>query len=340
MADDIEVCDRYHSGCRLEDLPCYPDGCHYCRRAHEQWNRFDIEVDDVIPLSIRNIGVGTWWSDRQDRNSNVFPQDSSSSESRLGNWMSQDSGMSTDLWESTHEMDRSKLLDAPAVELIYSSKVCSGIAKGGLPEETSPIMLAYDHQELRGLQDADPDMEPIFKWLQENGVPGDAEFRLCSPRTRMLWMARDQLKLENDVLWYRWEDGPLKKLKRVVPQGLRTEILQMCHDAKIAEHLGVDKTVIRIRQSYWPNLYTDVKKYVLSCSACTQNKKAPINPRAGMKLYHAGMLMERVHIDVVGPFPISNRGNTVILVVVDQFTKWAELYPLQINRRKLIVKPS
>ena len=64
MADDLEVCDSYHSGCRLEDLPCYPDDCHYCRRAHEQWNQFDIEVDDVIPLSIRNIGVGTWWSDR------------------------------------------------------------------------------------------------------------------------------------------------------------------------------------------------------------------------------------------------------------------------------------
>ena len=99
MADDIEVCDSYHSGSRLEDLPCYPDGCHYCRRAHEQWNRFDIEVDDVIPLSIRNIGVGTWWSDRQDRNSNVFLQDGSSSEARLGSWTSHDSGMSTDLRE-------------------------------------------------------------------------------------------------------------------------------------------------------------------------------------------------------------------------------------------------
>ena len=332
MADDIEVCDSYHSGCRLEDLPCYPDDCHYCRRAHEQWNRFDIEVDDVIPLSIRNIGVGTWWSDRQDRNSSVFLQDGSSQEARWGEWTSHDSGMSTDLREWTREMDTSK-------EMSYSSKVCSVITEDEPPEETSPIMLSYDHQELRDLQDADPDMEPIFKWLQEDGVPGDAEFSLCSPRTRMLWLTRNQLKLENDVLWYKWEGGPLKKLKLVVPQGLRTEILQMCHDAKIAGHLGVDKTVIRIRQSfYWPNLYTDVKKYVLSCTACTQNKKAPINPRAGMKLYHAGMPMERVHIDVVGPFPISNRGNTVILVVVDQFTKWVEFYPLPNQSTEIVCK--
>ena len=72
-------------------------------------------------------------------------------------------------------------------------------------------------------------------------------------------MTRDQLKLENDVLWHKGEDGPLKKLKLVVPQGHRTEISQMCHDAKIAGHLGVDKTTICIRQSfYWPHLYTDV----------------------------------------------------------------------------------
>ena len=155
----------------------------------------------------------------------MFLQDGSSQEARLGDWMSHDSGMSTDLRVWTREMDTSKLLDVPPVELSYSSKVCSVITEDEPPEETSPIMLSYDHQELRDLQDADPDMEPIFKWLQEDGVPGDAEFSLCSPRTRMLWLTRNQLKLENDVLWYKWEGGPLKKLKLVVPQGLRTEIL-------------------------------------------------------------------------------------------------------------------
>ena len=148
--------------------------------------------------------MGTWWSDRQDRNSSVLLQDGSSQEARLGEWTSHDSGMSTDLREWTREMDTSK-------EMSYSSKVCSVITEDEPPEETSPIMLSYDHQELRDLQDADPDMEPIFKWLQEDGVPGYAEFSLCSPRTRMLWLTRNQLKLENDVLWYKWEGGPLKK---------------------------------------------------------------------------------------------------------------------------------
>ena len=38
------------------------------------------------------------------------------------------------------------------------------------------------------------------------------------------------------------------------------------------------------------------------------------------------MPLERVHIDVVGPLVESHRGNKLILVLVDQFTKWFECY--------------
>lgn len=38
--------------------------------------------------------------------------------------------------------------------------------------------------------------------------------------------------------------------------------------------------------------------------------------------------MERIALDVLGPFPESNRGNRVILVVGDYFTKWVEAYAM------------
>lgn len=38
--------------------------------------------------------------------------------------------------------------------------------------------------------------------------------------------------------------------------------------------------------------------------------------------YQAGVPMERVHLDFLGPLPESTAGNSNILVMVDQFTKW------------------
>lgn len=50
MPDDLERCDCYRAGVRVEDLPC--GGCRYCTRAHGQWSRFEEEVDDVLPMAV------------------------------------------------------------------------------------------------------------------------------------------------------------------------------------------------------------------------------------------------------------------------------------------------
>ena len=46
--------------------------------------------------------------------------------------------------------------------------------------------------------------------------------------------------------------------------------------------------------------------------------------KAALGSLHASETMERVHIDILGPLPASNKGNKVILMMVDKFTKWLE----------------
>ena len=46
-------CNCYEAGAKLEDLPCYP--CKKCEKLHYQWQRFEEDVDDVIPLSLRSL---------------------------------------------------------------------------------------------------------------------------------------------------------------------------------------------------------------------------------------------------------------------------------------------
>ena len=42
----------------------------------------------------------------------------------------------------------------------------------------------------------------------------------------------------------------------------------------------------------------------------------------------SGYAMERVAMDVVGPFPQTNYGNRFIFVINDYFTKWPEAYAI------------
>ncbi len=41
------------AGRKVEDLPC--GGCPFCRRAHQQWSRFEEDVNDVVPLAVRAV---------------------------------------------------------------------------------------------------------------------------------------------------------------------------------------------------------------------------------------------------------------------------------------------
>ena len=41
-----------------------------------------------------------------------------------------------------------------------------------------------------------------------------------------------------------------------------------------------------------------------------------------------GAPLERIGIDVTGPFPKSARGNKFMVTIVDHYTKWAEAYPV------------
>lgn len=38
--------------------------------------------------------------------------------------------------------------------------------------------------------------------------------------------------------------------------------------------------------------------------------------------------MERIHIDILGPFTESVRGNRYIVMMIDQFIKWLECYAI------------
>ena len=254
------VCDCYNAGADPSSLPC--GGCKYCCRVHEQWEQFETDVDDVVPLAVRALTA----------------------------------------------------------------------TAASSPVPSTHWVPGYSSEELSSMQKADVDISPVIDWVTSGQDPSLHTLWLSSPMTKELWLNRDLLQLtDQGVLQYRWTDPSLDSdhLCLVVPRRLVPEVLQLVHDIPLSGHFGHEKTLEKLRkQFYWPFMSRDCNLHVQSCSACNKNKKPVVNPRAALGEYHAGVPLERVHLEFMGPFPVSKAGNRYILVIIDQFTKWVECYSL------------
>ena len=187
----------------------------------------------------------------------------------------------------------------------------------------------YSAEFLCEKQSEDPELAKLMHWMRAGRDPKTADLYLSSPAIKKFWLSRKQLEFREDVLYYCWEGVSPPKWLLVVPESLKEEVLQGCHDCPTAGHLGQNKTLFRVKKSFiWFEMAKDVTEYVRTCNICSKNKKPSVKPRAGLGTFHAGARMERVHMDILGAFPTSEWGNKYVLVMVDQFTKWVEIHAL------------
>ncbi|GFY15557.1 retrovirus-related Pol polyprotein from transposon 412 [Trichonephila clavipes] len=79
---------------------------------------------------------------------------------------------------------------------------------------------------------------------------------------------------------------------------------------------------------YWNNARSDVEKCCRTCDPCAALKGHRKLSRGRLQLYNVGAPFERIAFDILGPLPRSLDANNNILVVMDYFTKWPEVYPI------------
>jgi hypothetical protein len=57
-----------------------------------------------------------------------------------------------------------------------------------------------------------------------------------------------------------------------------------------------------------------------------------------MHQYNVGALFKRIAINVAGPFPWSDQGNQYLLIAMDYFTKWPEVYTISSQEALTVVE--
>lgn len=113
-----------------------------------------------------------------------------------------------------------------------------------------------------------------------------------------------------------------------LPKGLPiiTTLLHEFHTTPTGGHTGIAKTVAHLMHNfYWPDLRDDVSHFVTNCVDC-QVTKYETKKSAGLlcPLPVPSRPWEYLSLDFIGGLP-PYRGNSVLLVVVDRFSKGIHL---------------
>ena len=198
------------------------------------------------------------------------------------------------------------------------------------------------NEDIRKAQLKDVDIGFILRWKEEKDErPQWKDVSSLSSSIKTYWVNWNLLEVRNGILCRRWESNDGKKIdyKIVLPRQLRSIVLSELHNSKTAAHCGVNKTLHKVQaRYYWVGLQADVRSWVRKCTVCAQFKNPPKKTRAPLQQYRVGAAMERVAMDILGPLPITDRGNRYVLVIGDYFTKWIESYAIPNQEAETVAK--
>ena len=183
-------------------------------------------------------------------------------------------------------------------------------------------------EQFKAAQEADPVLALVREWIHIGKRPDFEEISHEGREVKFYWGQFESLRVRDGLLVRELPRiAQPMKIQILVPRAERTRILELCHDVKTAGHLGKHKTIANVKGRFlWPGMRVDAEIHVRTCDLCARYKTTGKNRRAGMKTFQVGEPLERLCIDIAGPFPETSLGNKYTVVVTDWFTKFVEIY--------------
>ncbi|KAL5505635.1 hypothetical protein EMCRGX_G007099 [Ephydatia muelleri] len=191
-------------------------------------------------------------------------------------------------------------------------------------------LLGLSSQDIRKLQLEDWMIGPVLRYVERDEEPDHNTTSSQPPGIRRLLQQWKQLELQNGILWRQFLTGDNTiRHQHIVPQALRDQVLDHLHGGIGGGHLGEEKTWAKLQERfYWPGQFLDVRNWCQSCSACTTRKTPAPKRRAPLGTITAGYPMQIVAVDILGPLPRTEKGNSYVLAATDYYTRWVEAYAI------------
>ena len=166
--------------------------------------------------------------------------------------------------------------------------------------------------KVRDAQLADTVLGPLLHGKEAGEKPAITQLGHPSQSSRRLLQLWGQLWVSDGVLCCKFEspDGSAYTMQVVVPEVLKDEVLTQLHEGAVGGHLGIDKTLARVKKRfYWPGYFNDVRDWCSSCGVCATRKTPTPKARAPLTSIVTGYLLQLVAMDVDSrPVPGVNSG--------------------------------
>jgi hypothetical protein len=174
----------------------------------------------------------------------------------------------------------------------------------------------------------DEDVFELYQWIEKGQKPERIDAK--RPELLIYWRQFNRFRIFGKNV-FRTVDDPNVGVhfQYVVPKSDRADVLTKIHDDPFCGHLGKDRTFLRLKERfYWPNYEKQASAHVRTCDTCARIKAPPQYNQEPLVPLRATRPFQLVTMDIMGPFATTERGNKYLLVMIDHFSKWVELFAL------------
>jgi transposase InsO family protein len=190
----------------------------------------------------------------------------------------------------------------------------------------------FSAQHLRQAQLDDINVSLILQWkMASSERPSWEAVAGKSDEIRAYWAQWDSLTVEDGILYRRFHnsEGATRFMQTIMPSSLRTEFIRLAHGGMTGGHFGIRRTQYQVlRRAYWVGWRRCVETFCRQCSTCNQVHRGKPPKQGRLKPFESNGPMDRLHIDLCGPFTRSD-GYSWILTCVDAYTRYLIAVPLR-----------
>jgi transposase InsO family protein len=193
-------------------------------------------------------------------------------------------------------------------------------------------------KELPGLQQAkNSDIGRIYQAVKEGKEISKEELEQGSWEFKKMAELIHSCRIsDNNTLQLRQIHHDREKWVTICPKNVRPAIIERTH---LQHHAGVTRTYHKVKVNwYWPGMHRDVRRTVKQCEICQAAKRYPHPTSKSQRRLFAGRPMQVLSVDLVGPLSITPRGNKMILVVSDHFTRWRDALPIPDGTAEVVAR--